>query len=131
MNVNFALAIHWKTGNASGVRCFTDADPHQLKAYAERRVRRDLKLGEQDPIEGLHQVGEWYVYWPKALGEFPGADTLAQWEREYSKQEELGNKRAAAIVALKAQEEERLLAQALNHPDAPVAVKDYKAALAK
>lgn len=70
--MRFASVIHWKTSNAPGVRCFSE------RAYAEERV-----LSDGNKLVDLHQVDDTFVYWPPALGAFPDAATLAQWEQEY------------------------------------------------
>jgi hypothetical protein len=70
--MKLAAAIHWKTDNAPGIRCFSD------RAYAERRV---LRAGGE--LKDLHEVAGIFVYWPPARGAFPEPATLAQWEQEY------------------------------------------------
>jgi hypothetical protein len=70
--MRLAPVIHWKTNNAPGVRCFSE------RAYAEERV-----LSDGNKLADLHEVGDTFVYWPPALGPFPNAATLAQWEQEF------------------------------------------------
>lgn len=70
--MKLAHVIHWKTNYAPGIRGFSE------RRYAERRVTRaggDLK--------DLHEVAGCFTYWPPAMGAFPDAATLAQWESEY------------------------------------------------
>lgn len=73
-----AAVIHWKTGNPPGLRCFSDS------AYAQRRV---VRAGGS--LADLHDLDGVFVYWPPALGAFPSAETLAQWELEYDQAHEI------------------------------------------
>ena len=62
--------------------------------------------------------------WPDILGVPPDDSALAAWETEYDASVSLEAQEKSARAAL----QEKLFQDALNDPNAPQAVKDYKAA---
>jgi len=101
-------AIHHHTNNAKGVRCFSDA------ATA-------VMCGENPAT--LHSVGGILVKWPQSLGAPPTEQDVTAWIVDFDAYTELQKKKGEAEKALQAY----VLENALNDPNAPQAVKDYKA----
>lgn len=106
-------AIHWKLNHAPGLRCFATAR---------------AAIGAGEDRAALLAVGGVLIKWPAALGAPPDDATVAAWEAEYDAAADLEGKRAKALQALEDKREQDALAAALNDPNAPQAVKDYKAA---
>ena len=100
-------AIHFKN-NAAGLRCFSDE-------------KAAIQAGENPA--NLHSVDGVFIKWPAALGAPPTSQDIVQWETEYDAHIDLEGKR---LLALKAAQDAALEAM-LNDPNAPQAVKDYKA----
>lgn len=76
--MSLIAAIHWKTNNAPGVRCFSNGDDGN---YARRRIERS-----KEDFNKLHLVKDVWVFWPESLGPFPDEATLDSWEAEYAAQ---------------------------------------------
>lgn len=103
-----AGAIHWKQNHAPGLRCFGS-----LKA---------AEHGGADPAT-LVSAGGLLIQWPAGLGTPPTDSDVAQWETEYQEHVDVEKKRLAAVRAMST----KILEDALNDPNAPQEVKDYKA----
>lgn len=101
-----AGAIHWKQNHAPGLRCFSSA-----------------KAAELGGAENLISAGGLLIQWPAALGTPPTDADVAQWETEYQEHVAIEKKRLAAMKAVS----DKAFADALNDPNAPQEVKDYKA----
>lgn len=81
--MKFANVIHWKTGFAPGVRCFSNRDGGQTArriTQLENNYPGTLHLAP-DPTSS-DSNGVW-VFWPDDLGPFPDAARLAAWEADY------------------------------------------------
>lgn len=87
-------------------------------------VTAAIQAGE-NPAE-LHTVGGNLVKWPANLGPPPDDALVAQWEQERIEETDIATKKAAALKALEDKAWQDALDAALNDPNAPQAVKDYK-----
>lgn len=106
MNVaKLAIVVGAKLNHPPGLRFFSSME--QAQRIAEGSIVT---------------VGGFPAVW--VSGPIPDDATLAAWEAEYDEAIEVETKRQEAIKALSV----KLLEDALNDPNAPQAVKDYKAA---
>ena len=106
-------AIIHKHRTAPGLRMFGSA--------------KAATLAGENPAD-LVSVAGILIKWPSALGAPPDEATIAQWEQERIAAVDLETKRRAAIKAIEDKARQDALDAALNDPNAPQAVKDYKQA---